>query len=64
MPTKGNPRHAFRFDPKAWDAFIDAVERDPHGRDPTAVVRDFVHWYAHQKGALKPERPPRKPAAG
>jgi len=63
MPTKGNPRHAFRFDPDLWTAFVAAIERDPHGRDATAVVRDFVSWYTHQRGALKPERPPRQPSA-
>jgi hypothetical protein len=64
MSTKGNPRHAFRFEPELWQAFTDAVPDDPRGRDATAVVRDFVAWYARRRGAVKPERPPAQPPAG
>jgi len=65
MPTKGNPRHAFRFEPDLWDAFAEAVKRDPHRRDQSGVVRDLVAWYSRQRGAPKPERPPRdNPDAG
>jgi hypothetical protein len=60
MPTKGNPRHAFRFEPGLWEAFLAAVPLDPRGRDATGIVRDFVAWYAGQRGAPKPERPARK----
>jgi hypothetical protein len=67
MPTKGNPRHAFRFEPELWQAFTEAVRHDPHGRDTTAVIRDFAVWYSRRKGAPKPERPashvPTPPAA-
>lgn len=60
MPTKGNPRHAFRFDADLWNAFLAAVGRDPHGRDASAVVRDLVAWYSGRRGAPRPERPPRR----
>lgn len=59
MPTKGNPRHAFRFEPGLWQAFLDAVKRDPHGRTMAEVVRDLVAWYARQKPG-HPERPARR----
>ena len=60
MPTKGNPRHSFRFDPELWDEFQDAAERDPHGRNQAVIVRDFVAWYARRRGTPKPVRPPRR----
>lgn len=60
MPTKGNPRHAFRFDPDLWEAFQDAARSDPLGRVPAVVVRDLIAWYSRRrKGA--PVRPPRHP---
>jgi hypothetical protein len=62
MPTKGNPRHAFRFEPDLWDLFLSAIPRDPRGRDASGVVRDLVAWYAGHKGAPKPERPGRERA--
>lgn len=58
MPTKGNPRHAFRFEPGLWRAFLTAVARDPEGRNMAEVVRDLVAWYARQKKG-EPVRPPR-----
>jgi hypothetical protein len=61
VPTKGNPRHTFRFEPGLWTAFLAAVKRDPHGRNMAEVVRDLVSWYSHQRGAPKPERPSREP---
>lgn len=61
MPTKGNPRHAFRFEPDLWAAFLAAVKRDPHGRNPTEVVHDLVSWYARRKPG-EPMRPPKPPA--
>jgi hypothetical protein len=62
VPTKGNPRHAFRFEPGLWASFLAAVARDPQGRSAAVVVRDLAAWYARQRGAPKPERPPRSPA--
>jgi hypothetical protein len=59
VPTKGNPRHAFRFEPGLWRAFLDAVRRDPLGRNMAEVVRDLVAWYARQKRG-EPVRPPRR----
>ncbi len=58
MPTKGSPRHAFRFEETLWAAFLAAVKRDPHGRNTAEIVRDFVAWYARQPRAARPERPP------
>lgn len=57
-PTRGNPRHAFRFTPTLWAEFVAAVERDPEGRDQTAVLRDFIRWYTRERGAKLPQRPP------
>jgi len=56
----GSPRHAFRFEPGLWASFLAAVARDPHGRNAAEIVRDLVAWYAHQRGAPKPERPARR----
>lgn len=64
MPTRGTPRHAFRFDKELWDAFTEAVSRDPRRRDVSGVIRDFAAWYARRRGAPAPERPPRQPPAG
>jgi hypothetical protein len=61
MPTKGNPRHAFRFDPDLWDEFQAAAERDPLGRNQAAIVRDFVAWFARRRGVPKPKRPDAAP---
>jgi hypothetical protein len=61
MPTQGNPRHAFRFEPGLWAAFLAAVKRDPHKRKATEVVRDFVAWYARERGVPKPVRPDAPP---
>lgn len=58
-PTRGNPRHAFRFTPELWAAFVDAIRRDPEGRDATAVLRDFIRWYVRERGAKLPDRPRR-----
>ena len=58
MPTKGNPRHAFRFEPGLWRAFNDAVARDPEGRNVAEVVRDLVAWYTRAKKG-EPVRPPK-----
>lgn len=63
MPTKGNPRHAFRFEPELWKEFLDALTRDPKARKPTAVIRDHVLWYIGRKDAPEPERPERRPPA-
>lgn len=60
MPTRGNPRHGFRFKPGEWEAFTEAVERDPLGRTMADVARDLlVGWYARTKSG-EPVRPPRK----
>lgn len=64
MPTKGNPRHAFRFDPDLWEAFDEAAQRDPFERDQSAIIRDFVAWYSRwpsERKTRRPERPPRFP---
>jgi hypothetical protein len=63
MPTQGNPRHTFRFEPDLWRSFLAAVKNDPHKRSAAEVVRDFVTWYVHQRGAIKPIRPGREPPA-
>jgi hypothetical protein len=62
VPTKGNPRHAFRFEPDLWHAFTEAAKRDPLGRDMANVVRDLVSWYARHKPGdpVRPPRPPRR----
>jgi len=60
MPTNGNPRHAFRFEPGLWQAFREAVVRDPGKRSAAVVVRDLVAWYARQKPG-DPVRPSRAP---
>jgi hypothetical protein len=63
MPTKGNPRHAFRFEPGLWEAFTEAVKQDPLGRDPTTVIRHFVTWYARigrVRKLVRPDPPPRR----
>ena len=57
MPTKGNPRHAFRFDDGLWEAFQAAAQRDPFRRVPAVIVRDFVAWYARQRKTPAPKRP-------
>jgi hypothetical protein len=57
MPTKGNPRRTFRFEPTLWTAFTEAAKRDPHKRSPTVIVRDFIAWYAGQRGFARPVRP-------
>ena len=57
VPTKGNPRHGFRFEPDLWQAFLDAVSRDPDGRDASTVVRDFVAWYSRRRRVSAPKRP-------
>ena len=59
MPTKGNPRHAFRFDQDLWDAFCRAANVDPLDRNQAQIVRDLVAWYSHHPGAPKPQRPSR-----
>jgi len=58
---KGNPRHAFRFEPGRWASFFAAVKRDPLGRNATEVVHDLVGWYAREKPG-DPVRPPKPPA--
>lgn len=60
MPTRGNPRHAFRFEDGLWGAFLAAVKRDPEGRTAAVVVRDLVAWYARRKPG-PPQRPPCSP---
>jgi hypothetical protein len=57
-PTKGNPRHAFRFKPELWAQFTAAAERDPDGRDQTAVIRDFIRWYVRERGVklVRPDK--------
>jgi hypothetical protein len=59
MPTKGNPRHAFRFEPGLWAAFREAAKRDPEGRPVSVIVRDFIAWYARERRGLL-VRPPRR----
>lgn len=45
MPTEGNTRRAFRLDDDAlWERFAAAAEAN--GSDRSAVLRDFVRWYA------------------
>jgi hypothetical protein len=61
MPTKGNPRHAFRFDPGLWDDFQDAASRDPLKRKQAEIVRDLVAWYARKRSTPKPTRPDAPP---
>ena len=63
VPTKGNPRHAFRFEPGLWRAFLVAAARDPQGRSAAVIVRDFVCWYVGQRGTLRPVRPPKSRSA-
>lgn len=60
MPTKGNPRHAFRFEPGLWEAFREAATQDPEGRTAAVIVRDLVAWYARRKKG-EPVRPARSP---
>lgn len=60
---RGNPRHAFRFEPGLWRAFNEAIRRDPHGRNAAEVIRDLVAWYSREPKAPRPERPERAASA-
>ena len=57
MPTKGNPRQAFRFDPDLWTLFCATVDVAEPPIDRSEVIRQFVRWYVREKGAKLPERP-------
>ncbi len=46
MPTRGNPRRAFRLDDKLWEEFRVAAESQ--GWDRGSLLHDFVEWYARQ----------------
>lgn len=60
MPTKGNPRQAFRFDPDLWERFVAAIEITDPPADRSEVIRQFVRWYVRERGAKLPERPSRE----
>lgn len=46
MPTRGNPRRAFRLDDKLWEAFKVAAES--RGWDRGSLLGDFVNWYTNE----------------
>lgn len=60
MPTKGNPRQAFRFEPELWTAFCAAVDAADPPVPRSEVIRQFMRWYVREKGVKLPERPSRE----
>ncbi|MFI7644096.1 hypothetical protein [Nonomuraea sp. NPDC049400] len=56
MPTKGNPRQAFRFEPDLWTLFCAAVDAADPPVDRSEVIRQFVRWYVREKGVKLPDR--------
>lgn len=46
MPTRGNPRRAFRLDDELWEEFRVAAES--YGWDRGQLLNDFVTWFARQ----------------
>ena len=62
--SRGNPRHAFRFEPARWASFLAAVKHDPLGRNMTEVVHDLVGWYTRERAGdpVRPPKPERSPA--
>lgn len=53
MPTPGTQRTAIRIEPELWERFGDVAEPNR-----SAVLRDFIRWFTHEKGATMPKRPP------
>lgn len=60
MPTKGNPRQAFRFEPDLWRQFVAAVELSDPSADRSDVIRQLVRWYVRERGAKLPDRADRE----
>lgn len=61
MPTRGNPRRAFRLeDDDQWERFGKATEA--LGSDRSEVLRDFVDWFVDQPDRVtyKRRKPPRR----
>lgn len=52
---KGTARQTIRVDEALWDNFGVATADDDGGR--SGVIRDFMRWYTHEKGARMPKRP-------
>lgn len=52
---KGTARQTIRVDEVLWDSFGEATGADGGGR--SGVLRDFMRWYTHEKGAKMPKRP-------
>ena len=52
---KGTARQTIRVDEALWESFGAVTSDDEGGR--SGVLRDFMRWYTHEKGAKMPRRP-------
>jgi len=52
---RGTARQTIRADPELWERFGAACEAA--GMDRSAVLRDFMRWYAREPEAKLPKRP-------
>jgi hypothetical protein len=60
LPSKGNPRRAFRYeDDDRWHLFMRLAE--PQG-GASEALRQFVDWYTRKPKAKMPQRPAREDA--
>jgi hypothetical protein len=59
--SKGTPHKALRVDPDLWERFGEAVtlaqERYGEPLDRSAVLREFMRWYAREDDASLPVPP-------
>lgn len=49
------PTRPIRVPLDLWGRFGEATKRQ--GTDRSAILRDFMRWYAHDDGAKMPRRP-------
>lgn len=57
MPTQGTDRQTFRISEEDWAEFGDATGRAVPPSDRSSVLREFIAWYVHRRGAKLPKRP-------
>ncbi len=50
------PHRGIRVEADLWDAFETAVQHQGE-KDRSTVLREFIRWYVHDKGAKMPKRP-------
>ncbi len=59
---RGTARQTIRVDESLWERF-EAARQQAGATDRSAVIREFIRWYVHERGDKgKPVQMPKRPA--